>query len=59
MSTRDVDLQLTKLAAAIVANDQKSALENGLALLSGFLTDVRRLADAMEHVARSMPVQPK
>lgn len=51
MSQRDIDETLAKLAGAMITTDEQAALENALALLSGFLHDVKRIADSLKVIA--------
>jgi hypothetical protein len=51
MAQRNIDEALAGLAGAMISEDQQAMLENGFALLSGFLSDVKRIADSLEIVA--------
>lgn len=44
--------QIKELVDAVKANEEEKALEIGAEIIGGLLSDVRRIADAIEQIAK-------
>lgn len=51
MTERDVKGLVTALVGAIIANDEKTALQVGVTLVTQVLVDLNRIANALEVIA--------